>query len=97
MPTWLLDYNNHFFAFFNSYWCVDDILPRWEVAIGLAFSESKMATKIADTYNICISEHIFCSRHSRMMVLVSKGRLFMDSSYVFILSIWSRLHGVIPQ
>ena len=35
--------NNHFFAFFDSSWYVDNILPGWELAIGLAFSESKMA------------------------------------------------------
>ena len=37
--------NNHFFAFFNSSWCTDEILPGWELASGLAFSESKMAAK----------------------------------------------------
>ena len=35
--------NNHFFAFLISSWYVDEILPGWELAIGLAFSESKMA------------------------------------------------------
>ena len=37
--------NNHFFAFFNSSWGTDEILPGWELASGLAFSESKMAAK----------------------------------------------------
>ena len=37
--------NNHFFAFFNSSWSTDEILPGWELASGLAFSESKMAAK----------------------------------------------------
>ncbi len=37
--------NNHFFTFFNSSWGTDEILPGWELASGLAFSESKMATK----------------------------------------------------
>ena len=44
--------NNHFFAFFDSSWYVDKILPGWELAIGLAFSESKMAARMGDTYNI---------------------------------------------
>ena len=38
--------NNHFFAFFISSWYVDAIWPRWELAIGLAFSESKMAANL---------------------------------------------------
>ena len=37
--------NNHFFAFFNSSWGTDEILPGWELANGLDFSESKMAAK----------------------------------------------------
>ena len=37
--------NNHFFAFFNSSWGTDEILPGWELASGLAFSESNMAAK----------------------------------------------------
>ena len=37
--------NNQFFAFFNSSWCTDEILPGWELASGLAFSESKMAAQ----------------------------------------------------
>ena len=37
--------NNHFFAFFNSSWGTDEILPGWELDSGLAFSESKMAAK----------------------------------------------------
>ena len=37
--------NNHFFAFFNSSWCTDEILPGWELASGLAFSEFEMAAK----------------------------------------------------
>ena len=45
--------NNHFFAFFDSSWYVDKILPGWELAIGLAFSESKMAARMGDTYNLC--------------------------------------------
>ena len=44
--------NNHLFAFFDSSWYVDNILPGWELAIGLAFSESKMAARMGDTYNI---------------------------------------------
>ena len=44
--------NNHLFAFFDSSWYVDKILPGWELAIGLAFSESKMAARMGDTYNI---------------------------------------------
>ena len=41
---------NHFFAFFNSTWCVDEILPGWEVVVSLAFSESKMAAKMTAAY-----------------------------------------------
>ena len=37
--------NNHFFAFFNSSWGTDEILPGWELDSGLAFSESKMVAK----------------------------------------------------
>ena len=37
--------NNHFFAFFNRSWGTDEILPGWELASGLAFSESNMAAK----------------------------------------------------
>ena len=37
--------NNHFFACFNSSWCTDEILSGWELASGLALSESKMASK----------------------------------------------------
>ena len=44
--------NNHFFASFDSSWYVDKILPGWELAIGLAFSEYKMAVWMGDTYNI---------------------------------------------
>ena len=32
-------------AFCNSSWGTDEILPGWELASGLAFSESKMAAK----------------------------------------------------
>ena len=35
--------NNRFFAFCISYRGIDDILPEWELASGLAFLESKMA------------------------------------------------------
>ena len=35
--------NNRFFAFCISYRGIDEILPEWELASGLAFSESKMA------------------------------------------------------
>ena len=69
--------NNHFFAFFDSSWYVYEILPEWELAIGLAFSESKMAAKMGETYNICRSEHIFCSRHTTMTILVSKCMFLM--------------------
>ena len=37
--------NNNFFSFFNSSWGTDEILPGWELASGLAFSESNMAAK----------------------------------------------------
>ena len=69
--------NNHFFAFFDSSWYIDRILPGWELAIGLAFSESKMAARMGDTCNICSSEHIFCSRHTTMTILVSKCMFLM--------------------
>ena len=36
---------NRFFAFFNSSLGTDEILPGWELASGLAFSESNMAAK----------------------------------------------------
>ena len=35
--------NNRFFAFCISSRGIDELLPRWELASGLAFSESKMA------------------------------------------------------
>ena len=35
--------NNRFFAFCISSKGIDEILPGWELASGLAFSESKMA------------------------------------------------------
>ena len=38
--------NNHFLAFSISSWYVDEILPGWELAIGLAFSESNMASNL---------------------------------------------------
>ena len=38
--------NNHFFAFFVSSCYVDEIWPGWELASGLAFSESKMAANL---------------------------------------------------
>ena len=69
--------NNKFFAFFDSSWYVDKILPGWELAICLAFSESKMAARMGDTYNICSSEHIFCSRHTTITILVSKCMFLM--------------------
>ena len=35
--------NNRFFAFCIRYRGIDEILPEWELASGLVFSESKMA------------------------------------------------------
>ena len=67
--------NNHFFALLISHWCVDDTSLGWEVAIGLDFF--KIQDGGQDHRHICISEHICCPRHSRMMILVSKCRLFM--------------------
>ena len=69
--------NNHLFAFFDSSWYVDKILPGWELAIGLASSESNMAARMGDTYNICRSEHNFCSRHTTMTILVLKCMFLM--------------------
>ena len=69
--------NNHLFAFFDSSWYVDKILPGWELAIGLAFSESKMAARMGETYIICRSEHICCSRHATMTIFVSKCMFLM--------------------
>ena len=69
--------NNHLFAFFDSSWYVDKILPGLELAIGLAFSESKMAARMGETYSICRSEHICCSTHTTMTVLVSKCMFLM--------------------
>ena len=42
--------NNHFFAFFISSWYVNEIWPGWELAIGLAFSEFKMAANLQRLY-----------------------------------------------
>ena len=44
--------DNHFFACFISSWYVglDEILPGWELAIGFAFSESKMAANLHNLY-----------------------------------------------
>ena len=50
--------NNHLFAFFDSSWYVDKILPGWELAIGLAFSESKMAARMGDTYTTYVDLNI---------------------------------------
>ena len=69
--------NNHFFAFFDSSWWIDEILSGWELDVGLAFSESKMVAKMGDTYNIHRSEHTICSKHSRMVVLESKSTGFV--------------------
>ena len=43
---------NHFIAFFDSTRCVDEIKTGWENTGGLAYSESKMAAKMADTYTV---------------------------------------------
>ena len=47
--------NNHFFAFFISSWYVDEIWPGWELAIGLAFSESKMAANLQHSVYLNVS------------------------------------------
>ena len=47
--------NNHFFAFFISSCCVDEIWPEWELAIGLAFSESKMAANLQHSLYLDVS------------------------------------------
>ena len=47
--------NNHFFAFFISSCCVDEIWPGWELAIGLAFSESKMAANLQHSLYLDVS------------------------------------------
>ena len=47
--------NNNFFAFFNSSWRVDETVHEWELVIGLVFPKSKIAAKIADTYNIYLN------------------------------------------
>ena len=38
---------NPFFAFFDGIWCLDEKSTGWENVIRLAFSESKMAAKMA--------------------------------------------------
>ncbi len=38
--------NNHFIAFFNSSYYLDEILSGWPLATRLAFSESKMAANM---------------------------------------------------
>ena len=47
--------NNHFFAFFIRSCCVDEIWPGWELAIGLAFSESKMAANLQHSLYLDVS------------------------------------------
>ena len=47
--------NNHFFAFFISSWYVDEIWPGWELAIGLAFSESNMAANLQHSVYLNVS------------------------------------------
>ena len=38
---------NHFFAFFDGIWSLDEKSAGWENATRLTFSESKMAAKMA--------------------------------------------------
>jgi hypothetical protein len=42
---------NHFLVFFHSIWCLDEILAGWPLATRLAFSESKMAAKMATVHD----------------------------------------------
>ena len=69
--------NRKLFPFFYSYGSADAILAGWELDAGLAFYGSKMAAKMANTPQRCIYWHIFCSRHSRIMVLVYRCMFFM--------------------
>ena len=45
-------FGKHIIAFFDSTWCVDANKAGWEITSGLAFSESKMAAKMADMYTV---------------------------------------------
>ena len=64
---------HHFIAFCDSTWCVDEIKAGWEITSGLTFSESKMATKMADMYNCgSILYYNFCYRCNIKMIMVSK-------------------------
>ena len=66
--------NNRFFAFFISYRGIDEILPEWELASGLAFLESKIAALQSIFLNNSRSKgNIMLNHVSVMQYLVRKS------------------------
>ena len=69
--------NNHFFAFFISSCCVDEIWPVWELTIGLAFSESKTI----DQPNVNVDRALEVGR-GQLKQFDSQTAILMDVSAV---------------
>ena len=70
--------NNRFLAFFISSRGIDGILPGWELASGLAFSESKMAAlKSIFLKNSRSNGNIMINRVSIMHYLVAKSSIMI--------------------
>ena len=70
--------NNRFFAFCISYRGIDGILPEWELASGLAFSESKMAALKSIFLNNSRSKgNIMLNHVSVMQYLVTKSSIMI--------------------
>ena len=70
--------NNRFFAFSISSRGIDDILAEWELASGLAFSESKMAAlKSIFLNNSRSMDNIMINHVSIMHYLVVKSSIMI--------------------
>ena len=70
--------NNRFFAFCISYRGIDEILPEWELASGLAFLESKMtALKSIFLNNSRYQGNIMLNHVSAMQYLVTKSSIMI--------------------
>ena len=70
--------NNRFFAFCISSRGIDEILPGWELASGLAFSESKMAALKSIFLNNSRSKgNIMINHVSIMHYLVEKSSIMI--------------------
>ena len=70
--------NNRFFACCISYRGIDEILPEWELASGLAFSESKIAALKSIFLNNSRSKGNRMLNHvSVMQYLVTKSSIMI--------------------